>query len=352
MKVAPNPFAPVAKAAAVAAAAVSTLAALAAGPELGQGKPAVELRYTTSAPLKTPWMMQIERVHKAIEEESGGAVRIAVFPSSQLGSEQDTVQQVARGRIDMGSFSLANAALLVPEISLLSMPLYFKVPSEADCVLDTAITPAVSELFAAKGVQFLGWGEAGVLDLAGKRPFVAPGDLKGLKAGTQGTKMYAHFWSGLGANPTAMNNTEVASHFQTGLIDVAATVATLYVPAGIGKVAPVLTRLDLAPLPTVVLMNKATWDRLAPEQQQAMTRGRARVPAAQNRREIRDFEGRIRGMHEKAGGQVVQLTPEQRDEWRKAVAPMWPKMVRDAGPGGPKFFEQMEAGRKACEKRG
>ncbi|MCW5633622.1 MAG: TRAP transporter substrate-binding protein [Rubrivivax sp.] len=350
MKAASNPFAPVAKAA--AAAAVLTLAALVASPALGQARPTVELRYTASAPLKTPWIMQIERWANAIDEESRGAVRIAVFHSSQLGSEQDTVQQVARGRIDLGGFALGNAALLVPEVSLLLMPLYFKTPSEVDCVLDTAITPAVSELFAAKGVQFIGWGEAGVLDLAGKRPFVAPGDLKGLKAGTQGTRMYAHFWSGLGANPTAMNSTEVASHFQTGLIDVAATVATLYVPAGIGKVAPVLTRLDLAPLPTVTLMNKAAWDKLAPEQQQAMTRARARVPVAQNRQEIRDFEGRIRGMHEKAGGQVVQLTPEQREEWRKAVAPLWPKMVQEAGPGGPKFFEQMEAGRKACEKRG
>jgi len=32
--------------------------------------------------------------------------------------------------------------------------------------------------------------------------------------------------------------------------------------------------------------------------------------------------------------------------------PLYPRMVQDAGPGGPRFFEQMEAGRKACDKRG
>ena len=52
--------------------------------------------------------------------------------ASQLGSEQDTVQQVARGRIDMGGYSGGSAALFVPEIGLLLMPAYFKSAAEFD----------------------------------------------------------------------------------------------------------------------------------------------------------------------------------------------------------------------------
>lgn len=217
--------------------ALMAAVALAAAPTaaLAQDKKPIELRYTTAAPPKTVWAMQIERFARNVDEESHGSLRVEPFLGSQLGVDQDTVQQVARGRIDMGGFGTTFAALLVPEMSLLSMPLYFKSPAELDCVLDSAMTKPVAEMLAKKGVQFLSWGEAGTIDVVGKRPFVQPGDLNGVKAGTYGTKMFATFWSGMGANPTPTSNTEVGSAFQTGLIDVAGTVAAFYVPSGPGQ---------------------------------------------------------------------------------------------------------------------
>ena len=101
--------------------------ALAPGLSLAQEKKPTELRYTTGAPpTGNPWVMQINRMAKYVEEESKGEIKIQPFFGSQLGSEQDTVQQVARGRIDMGGFSTGSAALVVPEITLLTMPGYFR----------------------------------------------------------------------------------------------------------------------------------------------------------------------------------------------------------------------------------
>ena len=122
-----------------------------------QPKP-VELRYSSGAPpVGNPWVTQINRFAKDVEEESKGALKIQPFFASQLGSEQDTVQQVARGRIDMGGYSSGAAALLVPELALLTMPFYFKNTDELDCVLDNHMTKLVTDLFAAKGVRFAGW---------------------------------------------------------------------------------------------------------------------------------------------------------------------------------------------------
>ena len=66
----------------------------------------VELRYATSAPPKTVWEMQVVRFQKQVEDGSKGSLKINAFLNSQLGSEQDTVQQVARGRIDSGGYSI------------------------------------------------------------------------------------------------------------------------------------------------------------------------------------------------------------------------------------------------------
>ena len=97
--------------------------ALAPALATAQDKKPIELRYSSGAPpANNPWAMQIGRFAKDVEEESKGELKIQPFLSSQLGSEQDTVQQVARGRIDMGGYSAGSAALIVPEVALLLMP--------------------------------------------------------------------------------------------------------------------------------------------------------------------------------------------------------------------------------------
>ena len=39
-------------------------------------------------------------------------------------------------------------------------------------------------------------------------------------------------------------------------------------------------------------------------------------------------------MHVKAGGTIATPTPEQRELWRKALQPAWPKMVQEVGGDG------------------
>ena len=201
----------------------------------------VELRYATSAPPKTVWEMQVQRFQKQVEDGSKGSLKINAFLNSQLGSEQDTVQQVARGRIDSGGYSITAGSLLVPEISLLSIPFLFKDQKEQDCVYDNHLTKLTQDMFLKKGVVMLSWSEVGVADIIGKKPYISPDDLKGLKARSAPNKVAAFMWSQFGANPNPLPVTEWNSAFQTGLIDVANSAPTFYFFSGLAKLAPVVT---------------------------------------------------------------------------------------------------------------
>ncbi len=325
------------------------LASVAASPAYAQ---ALELRYTTGAPEKTPWVTpQLRRFEQDVTEESGGQIKIASFINAQLGNEQDTVQQVARGRIDMGGFSNGAVALLAPELALLGLPFYFKSLADQDCVLDNHMAKPVAELLSKKGVRFLGWTEVGTGDIVGKKPYLVPADVKGLKAASAPNKVSAMTWTTLGANPTPIGITEIASAFQTGLTDVNATVVTFYLPSGLAKVAPVLSRVELADAPGIILINKGIYDKLPGERRAMLDKAVARRGADQLRKEIRGFETVLRDMHVKAGGTIATPTPEQRELWRKALQPAWPKMVQEIGGEAAGFFKLMEAGRAACEKK-
>ena len=134
------------------------------------------------------------------------------------------------------------------------------------------------------------------------------------------------------------------------MAEVVMTAITSALPMGLTKVAPVITRLGTYDAPALTLMNKATFDKLPKPLQDAMLRAGDRVPSAQYRSEIRGFESTLYGMHEKAGGQIVVATQEQRDVWRKALEPVYPQVVKEVGNTADAFFAAMENGRKACTK--
>jgi TRAP-type C4-dicarboxylate transport system substrate-binding protein len=333
-----------------ALAALAATSTLPLSPALAQDKKPIEFRYATGAPAKTPWVMQLERFQKDVEEESKGAVKINAYIAGQLGNEQDTIQQIARGRIDMGGFSTAAVALVYPELSLLSLPFFFKSVAEQDCTIDMHMSAMATEGLAKKNIRFLGWTEVGTVDVVGKKPYLTPGEVKGLKAASAANKVSAGMWATLGANPNHIGITEISSAFQTGLVDVNATVVTFYLPSGLAKVAPVLSRVAISDAPGIIVMNKAAYDKLGKDEKSALDRAIARRKASQLRQEIRGFENALRDRHVKSGGQMVEATPEQREQWRKMLEPAWPKMVKDVGGGADAFFKQMEKGRAACAK--
>jgi TRAP-type C4-dicarboxylate transport system substrate-binding protein len=332
----------------IASVAVGT--ALAAAGTVAQEVKPVELRYAAGAPQRSVWGMQVERFVKAVDEESGGTVKIQPFLGAQLGSDVELIQQVARGRIDMAGVPVPFASLLAPELQLVSLPTYYRSAEEQDCVMDGGLMADIEQRMAGKGLKVISWGESGTLDLVGKRPYASPADLAGTKASTSGSRMGVLMWEALKANPTTMQAPDTTAAFQTGLIDVSATVPVYYVASGMSKVAPVMTRVDLFFVPSFNLMNQAAWDKLSPQQQAAIERARRRTGVAQQRREVRDFQAQMRQAHVQAGGQLVELEAGQRDAFRRVMEPVWPNMVAAAGPSGQSFFALMDAGRKACVK--
>ena len=322
--------------------------ALAAAGAVAQEVKPVELRYAAGAPERSVWGMQVQRFVKAVDEESRGTVKIQPFLGAQLGSDLELIQQVARGRIDMAGVPVPFASVLAPELQLVSLPTYYRNAEELDCVMDGGLMVDIEQRMAGKGLKVISWGESGTLDFVGKRPYASPAELAGTKAGTTGSRMGVLMWEAFKSNAATVQAPDTTAAFQTGLIDVSATVPVYYVSSGMNKVAPVMTRVDLFFVPSFNLMNRASWDKLSPEQQAAIDRARKRTGVAQQRREVREFQAQMRQEHVKAGGQLVELGASQRDAFRRVLEPVWPKMVAAAGPNGQAFFDVMDAGRKPC----
>lgn len=311
---------------------------------LAQGKK--ELRYATSAPPNTPWEKQINEFRDDIAKNSKGALELVPYLNSALGNEQEAIQQVQRGRIDAGGFSVTAGALIVPETALLATPFIWDSEKQLDCVLDNHVLGVFQELFAKKGVFFLGWAETGWVVVVGKKPLVTPNDTKGYKVRVAPSKASAMFWAAVGANGVPLGVTDINPSLQTGLVDGADLPITFYVGAGIGRLAPQVVATRHIHLASVTLFNKRTFDGLPKEQQKAIVD--LATDPAKLRREIRGMENFLLAKHKEAGGSITEISKEQRDQWRERVTPIYPDLVKESGPDAPRVWDLIQKGKAAC----
>jgi len=308
-----------------------------------QDRKVVELRYTSGAPPKgNPWAMRIERLVAAVDEESKGEMKIQAFLSSQLGSAQDTGPQVARERIDMGGLSTGSVALVVPEMALLSVPGCFESLQQQDCVLDSHLIAIVGALLDKQGAKLLGWGEIGAIDLFGTKPFATPKDLDGVKAVAYASKAQRVTCGSLGATAIPLDRPEWIPAFRTGMAQLVTTPIPHALPSGLTKVAPMATRWAKIDTPAFNLTSTARFDQLRNPHQEALLRAYARSTSAQLRGKVRGFEATLYGMCEKAGAQVVDLSPEQRDLCLKTLAPNQQRIADQIGGSAKEVLAAMD----------
>ncbi len=333
----------------VLAVALGAACILGSAMAMAQQKP-LELRYTSGAPPKTPWETQINRFVADMDKASKGTVKIVPYINAQLGNEQDTMQQLARGRIDIGGFSMTAAALLSPELSLLNLPFYWDTQAQLDCALDNHLFDISAGLLEKRGAILTGWNEIGSVDVVGKKPLMSPADVKGMKVRMAPTKIAKVFWTALGANPTPLGITEINSGLQTGLVDAADLPITFYFPAGVGKLAPHIMMTQHVLAAGVNVVSKSVWNKLDPQVQGLISQVSMASPPTMLRQEVRGMENFLRKKHVEMGGTIHELSKDQRDAWRRAIEPSWPEMVKAVGGEGPKLWKAIQDAKKACSK--
>ncbi len=311
-------------------------------------EPEVVWKLATAAPVKTPWQMQIDRMANDVAEASEGRVKLDVFYNSKLGAENDVIAQLARGRIDMGLFTLGSITLQAPELSVLDMPLFFDSPEQRSCVLDDHMVGPVSAAIEDTGIVFGGWYEVGNGYLMGNEPFPTPDALKGKKIGVTINAKNEALVDALGASPIPTNIPEVTSNASTGLIDAYATVYSFYLPSGLNKIFNTVTEFRYSDGPAAILISKRSWDKLSDENKEAIRRGFANVPAAQIRSEIFAFEDKMRAVHEQNGGVIYRLNDEEQAAYRDLMPAVWDKLGNGQGPEAKAMYDAMVAAKQTC----
>lgn len=157
---------------------------------------------------------------KWIEDKTGGAVRIEFFPNSSLGKEDEVLEMVSLGTVDIAGMGAQFATSYAPEAGVTSIPFLIKDYDHMQRVLGSGIFDSiVAKIEKQANVKVLGWNLAGVRHLTTKNtPATTPQDLKGLKIRCMPSTFYQDAVASLGASPTPVAYTELYMALQTGVV--------------------------------------------------------------------------------------------------------------------------------------
>jgi tripartite ATP-independent transporter DctP family solute receptor len=215
-----------------------------------------------------PTVEAVRYMGELLKERSGGRLDIQVFSSRALGEEKDTIEQTRFGVIDMNRINLAPLNNLVPETTVPALPFIFRSVDHMHTVMDGPIGDEILAALEPHGMIGLAFYDSGARSFyTVKEPVDAIEDIKGQKIRVQQSDMWLAMMDALGANATPMPFGEVYSALETGVVDGAENNWPSLESSKHYEIAKFYALTEHSMSPEVLVMSKATWDKLTPEDQ-------------------------------------------------------------------------------------
>ncbi|HYW96606.1 MAG TPA: TRAP transporter substrate-binding protein [Bacteroidales bacterium] len=213
-------------------------------------------------------------VHKAMvymadrcNELSGGKLQIQIYPSGQLGSEQQCVELLQIGSLAITKVSAAVMESFVEEYKVLGLPYIFKSKEHAFKVLDGEIGKellADPEPYLIRGLCFYDAGSRSFYTI--KTPIYKPDDLKGLKIRVMKSMISMELVKALGGSPTPISFGELYTALQSGVVDGAENNPPSFYTSHHYEVCKYYSLNEHSMVPDVLIISLKVWKSLTDQE--------------------------------------------------------------------------------------
>lgn len=264
-------------------------------------------------------------------EDAGVGLKVRYFPAGQLGTGEELFADAKNGNIDIVHAYVYPQADKRLEIGML--PFAVTTIDELRATwgdIDSEFNQIISEILEDHGLKLLANVGEGLIGMIGTKQ---PGDVTGF-----GDKdMNIRVWSSrvvkktmeaLGYRTTTMAWAEVFPAVQAGTIDgaICCTAEWAYSTFAKSDVGNVFIPYNAFIEGQQIYMNKATWDKLTPEQQEVLQEATAKAARAiidESWGRSQDFIAKLR----EKDWEVIELSEEQRAAIQaKVQAEVWPEI--------------------------
>lgn len=222
---------------------------------------------------------------------SNGRIKMEIYPSSQLGSDREAIQNVQSGTIEGVIDATSKLVNFVPQYAALDLPYLVRTNPDAYRLLDgPVVAKLMGEPAAAAGFHVLNYWEVTFRNVyTTHKPVKSVGDLAGLKIRVIQSPSYITLFRALGASPTPMAFGELYTALQQGVVDGAENDLLTFSSTKQYEVAKLMTITNHLMLVNAVILSEKVWQSYPPDIRQiivqAAAEGRKTAIAVREERE-------------------------------------------------------------------
>lgn len=288
----------------------------------------VSMRVGTSTlgDVQHEWMIAFQNI---VTEKADGAIEVEIYPASQLGA---TTRMIEQTQFNTQQCVIAPPEFLGgidPRFQILSSPgLFDDLQHTTRALTDPEFNEYFLGLGADRGLVGAGLFISGPSAFVSREPISSPADFSGKKVRVLSAEFQLEQVRTMGATPLPMPPSEVLPALQQGTLD--AVMSCLPVFEGLGYMdgAPYLTETNHGVISTVAMFSSDWLEEQSEEVRTLVLEAGEEATRAVEQFSYDDIDD-AREQWVAKGGEVVELTAEQRAAFTDVLLPVGPEVVGD-----------------------
>lgn len=271
----------------------------------------------------TPKGKAAEKFKQMVEERSKGAMKVEVYPNSQLYKDREELEALQLGAVQMLAPSMAKFGPLgAREFELFDLPFIFPNKETLYRTMDGVVGKRLFTKLETKGITGLAFWDNGFKQMSADKPMHKVADFNGMKMRIQSSKVLDAQMKALGAMPQVMAFSEVYTALQQGVVDGTENPLSNIYTQKMHEVQKHMTLSDHGYLGYAVITNKKFWEGLTADQRNLISQ--AMKEATVYERGIAQLENddSLAKIRAAKTTEIYALTEAERAEWMKALVPV------------------------------
>jgi len=308
----------------------TALALSVAAPAAAQDKIIIKFSHVVAP--DTPKGKGAAKFEELAEKYTNGAVDVEVYPNSQLYKDKEEMEALQLGAVQMLAPSLAKFGPLgVQAFEVFDLPYIFADYDALHRVTKGEVGQMLFSKLEDKGITGLAYWDNGFKIMSANSPLHTPDDFLGLKMRIQSSKVLEAEMNALGAVPQVMAFSEVYQALQTGVVDGTENPPSNMYTQKMNEVQTHATVSNHGYLGYAVIVNKQFWDGLPAEVRAGLEQAMAESTDYANSIAREENEKALEAMKAAGTTEFYELTPEELQAWKDALAPVTEEMTDRIG---------------------
>ncbi|AYY15051.1 C4-dicarboxylate ABC transporter [Actinobacteria bacterium YIM 96077] len=196
------------------------------------GEETYELRFNHVLSESEPFHEGFLSWAEAVEERTDGGLTIEVYPSAELGVEEDIIEQIQDGAAIGQNTDAARLGQYVEDVAVVNGPYFVESLDEVEALRESETMQGYLDELEDQGLKVISFNWVQThRHFFTNQEINTPEDLNGLRVRTPGAPIWQESIRALGASPVAMDFGEVYPGLQQGAID-GAELVYANIPAG------------------------------------------------------------------------------------------------------------------------